>query len=508
MPIVLSADEWELLKRLSTGAKGVENLAKELGVKESDIMRHIASLEVKGLIKTTRRKRVFYELSDEGREYVVRGLPEERLISYLLEKCREECVVELKELTERLGENVVNIALANLSKYNAVRVYGGRLVATKDTLVGLLAFIREKRLALEKMQLDEALAREFLHRKLLVERARTEIIVEPTKRIDPAGYLDGEEVVVKSYTTVLRSEDIRSGRWRELELKPFDLNVEYPRLDVPLPHFMREMIELARDIMTSLGFEEEVGPIIEYEFWNFDALFQAQDHPAREVHDTLYVEYKGPRELPDEELMRRVAEVHEHGGPTGSLGWGYKWSVERALKLVMRSQTTSVSARTLARRGDGEYRVFSIGRVYRHERIDPRHNVEFHQLDGILVGRDLTFSNLLGVLEQIMRGFGMEKVKFKPAYFPFTSPSAEVYAKHPKLGWIEVGGSGMFRPEVVQPLGVKECKVLAFGLGFDRIAMILLEIDDIRDMFTHDILKVKSYYPKPVRAYEYLASRS
>jgi len=509
VPIVLPLEEWELLKRLAAGARRINELASELNARESDLMRYIASLEAKGLLKVIKRRTTYYELSDEGREYLSKGLPEERLISYMLGECKEEeCAVELIEVFKRLGEDVVRIALANLGRYNVVKVIGGRLVANRESLVKLLSLVKEKRASLERLQLTDELAREFLRRRLIIKRELTEILVEPTKRVDPTGRLDGEEVVVKRYVTALRSEDLRSGRWRELELKPFDLNIEYPRLDIAVPHFMREIIEMAKEIMVGLGFEEEVGPIVEYEFWNFDALFQAQDHPAREVHDTFFVEYEGPREGLDERLLYEVARAHEDGGGTGSIGWRYKWDVGRALRLVMRSQTTAVSVRALAARGDGEYRMFSIGRVYRYERIDPKHNIEFHQLDGIVVGRGLTFRNLLGVLEQIMREFGMEAIRFRPAYFPFTSPSAEVHAKHPKLGWIEVGGSGIFRPEVVKPLGVKECRVLAFGLGFDRIAMILLGIDDIRDIFTHNIHKIKSYYPRFVEAYDHLASRS
>jgi len=259
-----------------------------------------------------------------------------------------------------------------------------------------------------------------------------------------------------------------------------------------VPHFFNEFLDYVREVMVGLGFEEVRGPVLEVEFWNFDALFQAQDHPAREVHDTFYVQWDGHLERPPEDLMKAVGRVHEEK-------WGYRWDPKKALNPVLRTQTTATTIRALAERGDGEYKVFTIGRVFRPEKLDPKHSMEFHQLDGIVVGPGLTFKHLLGQLEQIAKALGMTKVKFRPAYFPFTSPSVEVYAEHPKLGWVEFGGAGVFRPEVTEPLGVKRSRVLAWGWGLDRIAMILLGIDDIRELFTKDPDKLKEYYSRWVR---------
>lgn len=192
--------------------------------------------------------------------------------------------------------------------------------------------------------------------------------------------------------------------------------------------------------------------------------------------------------------MSRIARTHEDGWITGSRGWNYKWDPNRAIRLVLRTQTTSVSVRTLYKRGDGEYRVFTIDRVFRPEVLDPKHSMEFHQADGIVVGENLSFKHLLGVLEALARGMGLKRVMFKPAYFPFTSPSAEGYAYHEKLGWIEFVGSGMFRPEVVMPLGLRRSRVLAFGMGLDRIAMVLMNIEDIRDLFSKDINVIRGYW--------------
>jgi phenylalanyl-tRNA synthetase alpha chain len=261
---------------------------------------------------------------------------------------------------------------------------------------------------------------------------------------------------------------------------------------------MREFLKIVREIFIELGFEEVHGPIVEMEFWNFDALFQAQDHPAREIHDTFFLKLDLKGEV-DPQVAERVAKTHEDGWVTGSLGWRYKWSLEKALRLILRTQTTAVTIRTLHERGEGEYRVFTIGKVFRPETLDPKHSMEFYQADGIVVGKSVNFKHLLGILETFARKLGLSKVMFKPAYFPFTCPSAEGYVWHEKLGWVEFVGCGVFRPEVTIPAGVKNCKVLAFGMGLDRLAMTLLEIDDIRELHTPDIEKLKDYYARLVK---------
>ncbi|RLI99201.1 MAG: phenylalanyl--tRNA ligase subunit alpha, partial [Candidatus Aenigmatarchaeota archaeon] len=179
--------------------------------------------------------------------------------------------------------------------------------------------------------------------------------------------------------------------------------------------------------------------------------------------------------------------THENGWITGSKGWGGTWDPRRALRLILRTQTTAVSARSLYARGDGEYMLFSLDRVFRPENLDPKHSMEFYQLEGIIVGEKVTFRHLIGFFNEMARRLGLGKVMIKPAYFPFTEPSVEGFIKHPKLGWIEVFPGGMFRPELLLPLGIKKSNVAAWGIGVDRIAMTVLGIDDIRLLFTQDL---------------------
>ncbi|MEZ0319496.1 MAG: phenylalanine--tRNA ligase subunit alpha [Pyrobaculum sp.] len=470
--LVLPPTLYEILKR-AVEWRLLDDVAKELGTTPESLMRYVEEGRARGVLQVEKRAAVAYELTEEGRARAREGLPEYVLLKGAV--CQGgRCVVEL-------SRPEAPIALANLAKLG-VRPRGRELELSEEEYRKLLRIVEEKQKALASLETaPPELIQEFLRRKLIRKLEKTLIYVKAAVPLDAV-----KSAEVK---TALTSQDIATGRWREYVLKPFDLSAEPPEHPFPVPHFFNEFLNYVREVMVGLGFEEVRGPVLEVEFWNFDALFQAQDHPAREVHDTFYVEWDGPREAPPARLLEAVGKMHEER-------WQYKWSVEKALNLVLRTQTTATTIRALAERGEGTYKVFTIGRVFRPEKLDPKHSMEFHQLDGIVVGPGLTFKHLLGQLEEIARALGMRRVRFRPAYFPFTSPSVEVYAEHPTLGWVEFGGAGVFRPEVTEPLGVKNSRVLAWGWGLDRVAMILLGIDDIRDLFTKDLGKLKEYYAK------------
>ena len=159
---------------------------------------------------------------------------------------------------------------------------------------------------------------------------------------------------------------------------------------------------------------------------------------------------------------------------------------------MLRSQGTAVSARTLAGSPKNPGKYFSIARCFRYEQVDATHAQDFFQIEGIVIGEDINFRTLLGLLELFALEVAKAKeIEFLPAYFPFTEPSVELHVKHPKLGWMELGGAGIFRPEVTIPLGVN-VPVIAWGLGLDRMAMVALEIHDIRDLFSGDLDMIRT----------------
>jgi phenylalanyl-tRNA synthetase alpha chain len=226
--------------------------------------------------------------------------------------------------------------------------------------------------------------------------------------------------------------------------------------------------------------------MVDTAFWVFDALFQPQDHPAREMQDTFYMAVPERGRLPADDVVDRVARTHEDGGDTGSTGWRCKWDRKVAEKLVLRTHTTSATIRALAQNPNPPRKVFCIGKTFRHENVDQTHLPEFMQIDGVIIDERATFAALLGTLEAFYKKMGASEVRFRPSFFPYTEPSAEVFARMGSLGWVEMCGAGVFRPEVTRPLGCR-VPVLAWGGGVERIAMLRFGLQDIRQLYWSDI---------------------
>ncbi len=193
-----------------------------------------------------------------------------------------------------------------------------------------------------------------------------------------------------------------------------------------------------------------LGPIIETEFWDMDALFMPQFHSARDIHAAYYVKEPKYGKV-NEKLLEKVKASHEIGKGTISKGWQYKFDINKTKQLILRTQGTALSARMLASKDlkiPGKY--FAIARCFRPDVVDATHSADFNQVEGIVVEEGLDFRHLKGLLRLFAEEFAQtDQIKITPAYFPFTEPSAEIHAKHPELGWIELGGSGIFRPDLV-----------------------------------------------------------
>ncbi len=501
--VVVTGRQKRLLDLVLKGIRDLDEIAAKLGVPREDLMRDVEELRARGLLSVERLEREVYEVTPEGERYILLGMPEERVLKVLLRVERVN-VRELASKAEALGVELspeeAKIGVSVLARSQAVRIEKG-VVSISDEPRVREASDRAKALseALAKLKrgesVDASLVAVLKKRGLVKAKKRKLVLLSPTEKLRD---LTSKGLLVEARViTALTPEIIVSGEWRRAVFKPYDLSVEPPVLYPGKKHPYLEFLDWVREILVSMGFEEMKGPHVELELWNFDALFQAQDHPAREIHDTYFLKFPRYGRFKDKEFMERVAKAHENGWITGSKGWGYKWDPRRALRLILRTQTTAVSARTLYERGDGEYMCFSLDRVFRPETLDPKHSMEFYQLEGIIVGRKVTFRHLIGFFQEIARRLGLGRVKLKPAYFPFTEPSVEGFIKHPKLGWIEVFPGGMFRPEMLLPLGLKESNVAAWGIGIDRIAMTVLGVDDIRLLFTQDLDFLRKW-PRPI----------
>jgi phenylalanyl-tRNA synthetase alpha chain len=291
-------------------------------------------------------------------------------------------------------------------------------------------------------------------------------------------------------TGELTTEMLADGSWKDKKFRSYNINVPPSRMIVGRSSPYVQFIEGVKDKLVSLGFEEYDGGLVETDFWNSDALFMPQFHAARDIHDVYYI--KNPthaREI-EEPWISRVAAAHENGGDTGSRGWQYSFDRDFTRRLILRSQGTVLSARWLTKaKVPGKY--FGIVRCFRYDKVDATHLADFYQTEGIILGEDVNLKTLLGMLHMFAEEVaGATDIKCVPGYFPFTEPSVEIHIKHPVLGWFELGGSGIFRPEVTSALGVN-VPVAAWGIGIDRMALMALGLRDLRELFSDDIENVR-----------------
>ncbi|NJF25983.1 phenylalanine--tRNA ligase subunit alpha [Thermococcus sp. Bubb.Bath] len=469
-----------------------EELVEKTGLDQVAVMRSVLGLQAKGLAELHERSEKVIKITETGRKYAQIGLPEWRALKLLLEGEK----VTLDNLKEVLSEDELKPIVGLLRKegWATVRKEDGKLVleiTDKGREADERPIDRALKLLAEKETVPVSEVEKLVPVKELKRRkiADEDTITERTVEITPAG----EELVrkgleLKREVSILTQELIKSGRWKEVEFRRFDIKAPVRRVYPGKKQPYRAFLDKIRRRLIEMGFIEMVSEsMIETQFWNFDALFQPQNHPAREWTDTYQLKYPKSGHLPEEELVVRVKAAHEHGGDTGSRGWGYVWSPERAMLLMPRAHGTALDARQLAKGVEIPGKYFTIQRVFRPDVLDRTHLIEFNQIDGFVVGEELNFRHLLGILKRFaVEIAGAKKVKFLPDYYPFTEPSVQMSAYHPELGWVEFGGAGIFREEMTKALGI-DAPVIAWGIGIDRLAMFKLGIDDIRYLFSYDL---------------------
>lgn len=495
----LTEKELTLLRVLSKKKNEValKDLAAETKMDEDSLYWAASMLASKGFASIREIVEAYYRLTEEGSRYIKEDLPEVRLT----EKAQSK--VDLDELKKKLEKDELEFGLGWAIKKGFVKISSenGRkfLEATKAgidelnsrrELSFLKRYLNEGATAIsasEKAKEKEAEEKkqEFVKRGLIEEVKRKTVFVAITKK-----GLESLESVKEPVVTGLTKEIIaRTRKGEKFQLKKYDLNAPVaPPLNAR-EHPFAYVANWVKEIFVGMGFEEEVYPVLETNFWNCDALFMPSHHPARGIHDIFFVKNKDKVEEKNKKVWNRVRR--EHLGHLDSKGWG-EWDSNLAKKPILRSQTTAVSARVLSKLDEIPKKVFTIDLVYRPDEIDATHLPEFHQCEGIVVSKNANFRNLLGYIELIAKELGIEKVKFLPAFFPFTEPSVSGYIYHKKLGWIEALPGGIFRKEVTRGLGVK-ADVLAWGLGIDRLAMVALELTDIRELFSYNLDYLRAY---------------
>ena len=271
-------------------------------------------------------------------------------------------------------------------------------------------------------------------------------------------------------------EETVNARLNEIKEEEVNKKLASEEIDVTLPgkemlegsmHVLSKTVEELEDIFIGMGYEVVEGPEVEYADYNFTKLNIPEDHPARDEQDTFFI--------------------------TDS--------------ILLRSQTSPVQARTMEK-GKLPIRMIAPGRVFRSDEVDATHSPSFHQIEGLVVDKNITFADLKGTLEEFAKElFGPEtKTKFRPHHFPFTEPSAEVDVSCFKCGgkgcrfckgsgWIEILGCGTVHPNVLRMCGIDpdEYTGFAFGVGLERIALLKYEIDDMRLLYENDIRFLKQF---------------
>jgi phenylalanyl-tRNA synthetase alpha chain len=481
-------------------------------LQHSQLTMALGWLLTKGILAVIEeRRQEFISLTETGEGYATAEIPVLRMLGEI----RRRGQLPIRELQgwTNMEPEEKSSAIGALKESGAVRVISGGLLEAGDPgrsrpfeeLQSLILRLRD-RLKDRKGPIPweelSATDREMIsahHRKrgkgkgIFRIDERVDRVYAATPLFDEIDSSISDEEVRQEYGQ-LTPEMLKEESWRNRNPRKYNIQLRPGRIAVGRKHPYREFLDFVKEKLVAMGFEEMRGPLVESEFWDMDALFMPQFHPARDIHDVYYVKSPAYTESLDEALVERVAAAHrggrEGGKPnqkTGSRGWRYPFDPERTRRLVLRSQGTAVSARTLA--GDpkipGKY--FSIARCFRYDQVDATHAPDFFQVEGIVLGEGIHFRTLLGLLVLFAREVARAgEVKFLPAYFPFTEPSVEMHARHPDLGWMELGGAGLFRPEVTRPLGV-DVPVIAWGLGLDRMAMLALGISDIRDLFSGDL---------------------
>ena len=490
----LGLNERKILSLL--GEKEVSKIAKKAQLEEVAVLRALDFLSNKEIIKLQTSVKKLVDLGVNGILYKQKGLPERRLVNVVAEKG----ALELNEAkkTSGLSDNEFQAALGALKKKALLNLSEGKLIftgnkeeITKKTLEE--QFLDKLPINFEDLKPEEKYALESLkNRKNIIETISENLVsFEITdlgkELIEQSKSFKGEDLIEALTPEILSSNNFKNKKFRR-----YDIKSPVPQISGAKRHFVNQARDYARKIWSEMGFKEMIGTSAQVGFWNFDALFTAQDHPVREIHDTFYIkDIKG--KLPDSKLIENVKKAHETG-VAGSKGWKSKWAEEESKRVILRTHTTCLSAKTLATldRKSLPQKFFAVGKCFRNETVDWNHGFEFNQTEGIVVDENANFKNLLGYLKEFAKKMGYEKVKFQPSYFPYTEPSIEGYVwNEQKKQWVEVLAAGIFRPEVTEPLLGKPIPVLAWGPGFDRMMMGIYAIKDLRELYQNDLGKIR-----------------
>jgi len=440
-----------------------EKISQETKLSMDQIRRGVEWLRQKKLADVSESVNISLSLGKNGLDALKNGLPERRLVNLVKDGPKT-----FDEIRSSLQGFDFNAAIAHAKKndwINIEKTDTGSKISLKDPNVDVP---NDSDLVISKLGEGTIIPTEFDNTPL----------AEPLKSLmERPDFIIADEEKTK---TVSLSETGKKIDLEKLDSGAIDVEADVPHVHAARIHPLKDTINEIRDTFVHLGFTEITGDLSQSSFWNFDALFTPQDHPARELQDTFYLKGLNAKQLATPTQIKNVSSAHKKG-------WRYYWDIQEAKKMVLRTHTTCVTIKHLADKKPDEARIFSLGRVFRNEKLSFKHLAEFNQVEGIVVGKHMTLRDLMGIQKEFYRKIGLTKVKFWPTFFPYTEPSLQSMVYNEKLGkWIELFGMGIFRPEVTKPLGITK-PVLAWGGGIERIAMLKFGLDDVREFYNNNL---------------------
>jgi len=476
--------------------KTLSELVSKSGLQEVEAMRALQWLSNKDVLKIVSTENELVELDVNGKDYVRKGLPERRMLMEVKDK-----FVLVQDLMQKLGRDEFGIAVGILKQKVAIDMENGKITITeqgkkllqKESLEeSFIKKLEKGPVEIGKLESEERFALDnLLKRKQIIQK---KIIKMKFIELTPLGKeLSKQKMEKVNYIESVTPQVLTMKEWEKKKFRPYDVTINVPGIQSGKRHFINQATEYIRKIWLEMGFEEMTGNLAETSFWDLDALFVPQDHPARAMQDTFYIADKTGKNILTGKLpsiFKKIKDVHETGGDTGSKGWQSSWNENIAKEILLRTHCTSLSAHAISKltKKDLPKKYFSVGRVFRNEAMDWKHLFEFEQVEGIVVDENVNFRNLLGYLRQFFYKMGFEKVRIRPSHFPYTEPSAEIEVYNPvKKEWIELGGAGIFRPEVSKILIGTEIPVLAWGFGLARTVSEYWNLQNIRDVYKNDL---------------------
>ncbi|MEN7982499.1 MAG: phenylalanine--tRNA ligase subunit alpha [Nanoarchaeota archaeon] len=504
----LSPNEIKILPYLD---EEIHQICKKSNLDKVSVLRALEYLQNKKIITFDTEKKKIIEIGTNGAFYKTKGLPERRLLNLLDEKR----IIPLQEAQKqsKLSNDEFKASLGILKRKALIDLKNNKIIlnANKEEISKKILeelFLEALPIEYDKLSPEQLFALKSLqNRKEIIritERKNFKINITEFGKEIIKSKIPNNDLIEQITPEILKNEKL----WKGKKFRRYDITSPVPKIKGGKRHFVNQAIDYARKIWTDMGFQEMTGDVVQSSFWNFDALFTAQDHPVREMQDTFFIDapsknfekdFQGTlasakiSELPDKKLIEQIRTSHEKG-VEGSKGWNYKWDEKQAQKTCLRTHTTCLSAQTLSKikKENLPQKFFAVGKCFRNETIDWSHGFEFNQTEGIVIDKNANFKHLLGYLRQFFKKMGFKNLRFNPAYFPYTEPSVEIHAWHPeKKVWLELGGAGIFRPEVTIPLLGEHIPVLAWGPGFDRTIMDYYKIKDLRELYKNDLTKLR-----------------